>query len=160
MHTAQTSNSSRTPLQEQETCEHVAGFGLTTEYRAARRPGEVSRRPEISLSPGGASRVLHAALPSGAQAAGPSGCLLSGHPCCLWTLRASLPFSSLRTHQELLYILLFYRPNFQTMSVHLVPLETDPYSKSHKKNITLGDILDKDIFDHKTGSAFTYAGTA
>lgn len=34
------------------------------------------------------------------------------------------------------------------VSVHLLPLETDPHSKSHKKNITLGNILDKDTVDH------------
>lgn len=37
IHTAQTSNSSWTPLHEQETCEHATGFGLTTRVKTCSR---------------------------------------------------------------------------------------------------------------------------
>lgn len=123
VHTAQTSKSSWTPLHEQETREHSAGLGLTT-------------RMELLVAWKSLSHLLPQ-LSSGH-------CPLSGHLCSLQAPPGPFPAFT-HTLKTILHLILQTKLPAH-VSVHLLPLEKDPHSKSHKNNITLGDILDKNIF--------------
>lgn len=122
VHTAQTSKSSWTPLHEQETRERSAGLGLATRTELLAAWKSLSHLLPLSPVPATSALCRH---------------LLA-------------PFQPSHTLKTILHIILQTKLPAH-VSVHLLPLETDPYSKSHKNNITLGDILDKNIFNHKTG---------